>query len=113
MLRMLWRSVISQASPRAGPQLDRPLPATPIPAPCFRVISPDVTLALQQPWVSILQRFARGVAGGPAGLGAPHPPAYGAFPHVLRKYVREEKKLTLEDAIRNFSAQPAERTTTW
>ena len=27
----------------------------------------------------------------------------------MRKYVREEKKLTLEDAIRNFSAQPAER----
>jgi dihydroorotase/N-acyl-D-amino-acid deacylase len=28
---------------------------------------------------------------------------------VLRKYVREEKKLTLEDAIRKFSALPAQR----
>jgi len=27
----------------------------------------------------------------------------------LRKYVREEKKLTLEDAIRKFSALPAQR----
>ena len=39
----------------------------------------------------------------------PHPRAYGAFPHILRKYVREEKKLTLEDAIRKFSALPAQR----
>jgi dihydroorotase/N-acyl-D-amino-acid deacylase len=28
---------------------------------------------------------------------------------VLRKYVREEKKITLEDAIRKFSALPAQR----
>ena len=31
------------------------------------------------------------------------------FPRILRKYVREEKKLTLEDAIRKFSALPAQR----
>ena len=32
------------------------------------------------------------------------PRAYGTFPRILRKYVREEKKLTLEDAIRKCSA---------
>src|SRR5690242_21529437 len=38
-----------------------------------------------------------------------HPRAYGTFPHILRKYVREEHKLTLEDAIRKFSALPSQR----
>jgi N-acyl-D-amino-acid deacylase len=37
----------------------------------------------------------------------PHPRAYGTFPRILRKYVRDEKKLTLEDAIRGFTALPA------
>jgi len=39
----------------------------------------------------------------------PHPRAYGTFPRILRKYVREEKKLTLEDAIRKMSALAAQR----
>ena len=46
---------------------------------------------------------------GLLGLEHPHPRAYGTFPRILRKYVREEKKLTLEDAIRKFSALPAQR----
>jgi len=43
------------------------------------------------------------------GQEHPHPRAYGTFPRILRKYVREEKKLTLEDAIRKFAALPAQR----
>ena len=31
------------------------------------------------------------------------------FPRILSKYVREQKALTLEDAIRKFSALPAQR----
>jgi N-acyl-D-amino-acid deacylase len=46
---------------------------------------------------------------GILGQEHPHPRAYGTFPRILRKYVREEKKLTLEDAIRKFSAMPAQR----
>jgi dihydroorotase/N-acyl-D-amino-acid deacylase len=46
---------------------------------------------------------------GILGEEHPHPRAYGTFPRILRKYVREEKKLTLEDAIRKFSALPAQR----
>ncbi len=41
---------------------------------------------------------------GLLGKEHPHPRAYGTFPRILRKYVREEKKLTLEDAIRNSGA---------
>jgi N-acyl-D-amino-acid deacylase len=36
-----------------------------------------------------------------------HPRAYGNFARVLAKYVREEKVLTLADAIRKLSSQPA------
>ena len=36
-----------------------------------------------------------------------HPRAYGSFPRVLRKYVREEKLLTLENAVRKMSSLPA------
>jgi len=43
------------------------------------------------------------------GQAHPHPRAYGTFPRILAKYVREEKALTLEDAIRKFSALPAQR----
>ena len=43
------------------------------------------------------------------GKEHPHPRAYGTFPRILRKYVREEKLLTLEDAIRKFTSLPAGR----
>ena len=70
---------------------------------------PDVTLALQQPWVSICNDSQGTAPDGLLGKEHPHPRAYGTFPRILRKYVREEKKLTLEDAIRKFSALPAAR----
>lgn len=40
--------------------------------------------------------------------GKPHPRVYGAFPRVLGKYVREEKALSLEEAIRKMSGKAAE-----
>jgi dihydroorotase len=39
----------------------------------------------------------------------PHPRLYGTFPHVLAKYVREKKLLTLEEAIRKMTSFPARR----
>ena len=75
----------------------------------FGMSEPDVALALQQPWVSIDNDSEGTSPEGILGQEHPHPRAYGTFPRVLRKYVREEKKLTLEDAIRKFSALPAQR----
>ena len=43
------------------------------------------------------------------GEGSPHPRGYGTFPRVLGKYVREEKVLTLRDAIRKMTSLPASR----
>ncbi len=70
---------------------------------------PDVTLALQQPWVAIDNDSSGTSPDGILGQEHPHPRAYGTFPRILRKYVREDKALTLEDAIRKMSALPAQR----
>ena len=39
--------------------------------------------------------------------GKPHPRVYGAFPRILGKYVREEKIITLEQAVYKMSGKPA------
>jgi dihydroorotase/N-acyl-D-amino-acid deacylase len=75
----------------------------------FGMDEPDVLLALKQPWVSIDNDSQGTSPDGLLGQEHPHPRAYGTFPRILRKYVREEKELTLADAIRKFSALPAQR----
>jgi dihydroorotase/N-acyl-D-amino-acid deacylase len=75
----------------------------------FGMSEHDVALALQQPWVSIDNDSSGTSPEGLLGEDHPHPRAYGTFPRILRKYVREEKRLTLEEAIRKFSALPAQR----
>jgi N-acyl-D-amino-acid deacylase len=75
----------------------------------FMMSEPDIVLALQQPWVSICNDSEGTAPDGILGKEHPHPRAYGTFPHILRKYVREEHKLSLEDAIRKFSALAAQR----
>jgi N-acyl-D-amino-acid deacylase len=75
----------------------------------FGMSEPDIVLALQQPWVAFDNDSSGTSPEGILGREHPHPRAYGTFPRILRKYVREEKKLTLEDAIRKFSALPAQR----
>jgi len=75
----------------------------------YGMSEPDVALALQQPWVSIDNDSSGTSPEGILGQELSHPRAYGTFPRILRKYVREEHKLTLEDAIRKFSALPAQR----
>jgi N-acyl-D-amino-acid deacylase len=75
----------------------------------FGMSEPDVVVALQQPWVSIDNDSSGASPVGMLGQEHPHPRAYGTFPRILRKYVREEKRLSLEDAIRKFSALPAQR----
>lgn len=47
-------------------------------------------------------------ATGPLSEGSPHPRAYGSYPRVLGKYVREERAMSLTDAVRKMSGLPAE-----
>jgi N-acyl-D-amino-acid deacylase len=75
----------------------------------FGMSEPDVALALKQPWTSVDNDSQGTAPDGLLGKEHPHPRAYGTFPRILRKYVREDKLLTLEEAIRKFSALPAQR----
>jgi N-acyl-D-amino-acid deacylase len=75
----------------------------------FGMSEPDVALALEQPWVSIDNDSQGTSPDGLLGKEHPHPRAYGTFPRILRKYVREQPRLTLEDAVRKFSSLPAQR----
>ena len=69
----------------------------------------NVALGLQQPWVKIATDAGGVDPAWAKSLGPTHPRAYGTYPRVLAKYVREEKLLTLEDAIRKMSGSVASR----
>jgi len=60
----------------------------------FGMSEPDVVLALQQPWVSVNNDSQGTAPEGILGEEHPHPRAYGTFPRILRKYVRDEHALT-------------------
>ena len=64
-------------------------------------------LALQQPFASIGSDGTAVKTEGPLAAGNPHPRYYGTFPRVLGRYVREEKVLTLEEAIRKMTSANA------
>jgi dihydroorotase/N-acyl-D-amino-acid deacylase len=75
----------------------------------FGMHEDDIALALIQPWVSIDNDSSGTSPDGPLAVEHPHPRAFGTFPRVLRKYVREEHRLRLEEAIRKFTSLPAGR----
>jgi N-acyl-D-amino-acid deacylase len=43
------------------------------------------------------------------GQGSPHPRGYGTNARVLSKYVRDEKIISLEEAIRRMTSLPAQK----
>jgi N-acyl-D-amino-acid deacylase len=75
----------------------------------FAMNEQDVRTAMQQPWVGI---GSDGVAVNPemAFMGRPHPRFYGTFPRVLGRYVREEKVISLPDAVRKMTSLAAQIT---
>ena len=69
----------------------------------------DVRAALAHPMVSIGTDSGARAEDGPFAESKSHPRAWGSFPRVLGKYVRDEKLMTLEEAIRRFTSRPAAR----
>lgn len=63
---------------------------------------------LEEHVITFLKRPEQNVCTDGLLGGKPHPRAYGAFPRVLGKYVREEKALSLEEAIFKMTKKPAE-----
>lgn len=73
----------------------------------FMMAEDNVKLQLRQPWIKIGTD-----AGGydpDSATSMAHPRAYGTYPRILGKYVRDEGVLSLEDAIRKMSSAVAIR----
>lgn len=67
-----------------------------------------IDFVMDEESVKMILSHPSGTIGSDGLLGGePHPRAYGSFPRVLGKYVREENVTTLEDMIRRMTSQPA------
>jgi N-acyl-D-amino-acid deacylase len=69
----------------------------------------DVIRIMQSPWTMIASDGEIPVFG----QAAPHPRSYGTFARVLGVYVREQKVLSLEEAVRRMAGYPAQRLKLW
>ena len=78
-----------------------------VPTIYFHHSEEDMRYALQQPFVSIGSDGTAVKTEGPLSAGNPHPRYYGTFPRVLGRYVRDEKVLTMEEAIRKMTSANA------
>jgi N-acyl-D-amino-acid deacylase len=74
----------------------------------FMMSEENVRKLIRLPWVSFGSDAASQAPEGVFLKSATHPRAYGNFARLLAKYVREEKLLPLEEAIRKLTSLPAE-----
>ncbi len=75
----------------------------------FGMCEDDVKKVMAHPCVMIGSDSSCRAVDGPLSTGKPHPRTYGTFPRVLGKYVREEKALTLENAVFKMTGMAAAR----
>jgi N-acyl-D-amino-acid deacylase len=73
----------------------------------FMMSEDNLTMQIRLPWVSFGSDAASMAPEPPFTRSGAHPRAYGNFARVLGKYVRDEKALTLADAIHRLSGLPA------
>lgn len=64
------------------------------------MVDSDIETFYRQPWVMV---------ASDGGLGQAHPRSAGTFPRVLGRFVRDNKWLTLPDAVRKMTSLPAQR----
>jgi N-acyl-D-amino-acid deacylase len=67
---------------------------------CNSMSEDDVVSFMAKPWVMI---------SSDGGIGGRHPRGAGTFPRVLGRYVRGQKVIGFEEAVRKMSALPAKR----
>ena len=67
---------------------------------CNSMSETDVKAFYTRPWVMV---------SSDGGIGSRHPRGTGTFTRVLGRFVREDKWLTLEDAVRKMTSMPAKR----
>ncbi|MBA3652285.1 MAG: amidohydrolase family protein, partial [Chthoniobacterales bacterium] len=73
----------------------------------FLMSEENVRREMHKPWISFGSDEASQAPEGVFLKSNPHPRAYGNFARVLGKYVRDEKIISLGEAIRRLSALPA------
>ncbi len=75
----------------------------------FMMSEDDLRLALKAEFTSICTDSRSRAVDGPLSKAKAHPRAWGAFPRVLARYVREENLLTIENAVYKMTGLPASR----
>jgi N-acyl-D-amino-acid deacylase len=78
-----------------------------IPCMYFLISENNLKRMLQLPYVSFCSDAASAAAEEPFILDKTHPRVYGSFARLLGKYVRDEKLITMEEAIRRLTSLPA------
>jgi N-acyl-D-amino-acid deacylase len=73
----------------------------------FMMSEDNVRKQIALPWVSFGSDAGSNAAEGDFLKSSTHPRAYGNFARVLGKYVREEKVISLEEAVRKLTLLPA------
>lgn len=84
-----------------------------VPTVYFHHSEQDMRYALAQPFVSIGSDGTAVATTGPLARGNPHPRYYGTFPRVLGRYVRDERVISMEEAIRKMTSANAAKLSLW
>ena len=107
VLRLLRTDVVGQTTPvvRVGPESGRLSSRR-----CASEIERNMAAPLRQSPVStVLSGSTTDPTRPDVQTGLPHPRAYGNFPRLIARYVRERHVLTLPEAIRKMTGWPATR----
>jgi N-acyl-D-amino-acid deacylase len=75
----------------------------------FQLDEADLRRALAHPHVMIGSDGSALATSGEMSAGKPHPRSYGTFPRVLGEYTREQRVLSLPEAVHKMTGLPARR----
>ncbi|HEV2885060.1 MAG TPA: D-aminoacylase, partial [Pyrinomonadaceae bacterium] len=75
----------------------------------FMMSEADLRAAMLAPFVSFCTDSGARATDGPLAGAKSHPRGWGSYPRILGRYVREERLLTLENAIQKMTGMPATR----
>lgn len=75
----------------------------------FMMTEADMRAAMQAPFVSFCTDSGARATDGPLAGSKSHPRGWGSYPRILGQYVREEKILSLENAVHKMTGAPAAR----
>jgi N-acyl-D-amino-acid deacylase len=74
----------------------------------FLMSEDNVRRQIALPWVSFCSDAAAPAPEGVFLRSSPHPRAYGSFARLLGKYVRDERLIPLQEAVRRLTSLPAD-----